>query len=178
MGMRKARLSMADIVRDVQATLTPTAHKKGVVLVEELSDELAPVWGDAERLRQVLLNLGENAIKFTPEGGTVTFAATRTMMSLPGDEDTHALFSNAREGVEVRVADTGIGIPDHERERVFDAFYQVDSSSTREQGGTGLGLSIVKRLVDGHDGSVHAEGNEPHGTVFVVNIPCARSNQV
>jgi signal transduction histidine kinase len=58
---------------------------------------------------------------------------------------------------------------------VFDAFYQVDSSSTREQGGTGLGLSIVKRLVEGHDGSVRVEANTPHGAVFVVAIPCRRA---
>jgi signal transduction histidine kinase len=58
---------------------------------------------------------------------------------------------------------------------VFDAFYQVDSSSTREQGGTGLGLSIVKRLVEGHDGVVRVESNEPQGTVFVVAIPLKRS---
>jgi signal transduction histidine kinase len=80
-----------------------------------------------------------------------------------------------RTSVEFRVADTGIGIPENERDRVFDAFYQVDSSSTREQGGTGLGLSIVKRLVDGHEGTIHIEGNEPNGTVFVVRIPVRRA---
>jgi len=73
------------------------------------------------------------------------------------------------------VRDTGIGIPEGERERVFDAFYQVDSSSTREQGGTGLGLSIVRRLVEGHEGTVRAEGNDPQGTVFVVTIPVRRA---
>jgi two-component system sensor histidine kinase BarA len=178
MGMRKSRTNLGEVVRDVHATLTPTAHKKGVKLVHEMAETLPPVWGDAERLRQVFLNLGENAIKFTPEGGTVAFTVVPTLMNLPGDDETHALFSNAREGIEVRVSDTGIGIPDAERSRVFDAFYQVDSSSTREQGGTGLGLSIVKRLVEGHDGLVRIEVNEPHGAVFVVTLPCARSNQV
>jgi signal transduction histidine kinase len=76
--------------------------------------------------------------------------------------------------IEVRISDSGIGIPESERSRVFDAFYQVDSSSTREQGGTGLGLSIVKRLVDAHDGTVHIESNAPRGTVFVVRVPCKR----
>ena len=80
-----------------------------------------------------------------------------------------------RPALELRVADTGIGIPASERERVFDAFYQVDSSSTREQGGTGLGLSIVRRLVDAHDGTVAVEANAPQGSVFVVTIPCKRA---
>jgi signal transduction histidine kinase len=81
------------------------------------------------------------------------------------------LLGTKRNAVEFRVADTGIGIPEAERARVFDAFYQVDSSSTREQGGTGLGLSIVKRLVEAHDGTVSIESNKPAGTVFVVRLP-------
>jgi signal transduction histidine kinase len=85
------------------------------------------------------------------------------------------LLAARRPAIEIRVADTGIGIPVTERQRVFDAFYQVDSSSTREQGGTGLGLSIVKRLVEAHDGSVEVEDNTPKGSVFVVTLPCRRA---
>ncbi|HEY5959301.1 MAG TPA: ATP-binding protein, partial [Polyangiaceae bacterium] len=81
-----------------------------------------------------------------------------------------------RSAVEIRVSDSGIGIPDNERERVFNAFYQVDSSSTREQGGTGLGLSIVKKLVDAHEGTVAISSNEPSGTVFVVTLPCRKTS--
>ena len=69
------------------------------------------------------------------------------------------------------MADNGIGIPDAERERVFDSFYQVDSSSTRQQGGAGLGLAIVKRLVEAHDGTIRIEANRPCGTVVVVTVP-------
>ncbi len=76
------------------------------------------------------------------------------------------------------MAPSGIGISPNERERVFDAFYQVDSSSTREQGGTGLGLSIVKRLVLAHDGTIAIEDNQPRGTVFVVDIPYRRTTLV
>ncbi|HMR11193.1 MAG TPA: ATP-binding protein, partial [Polyangiaceae bacterium] len=94
------------------------------------------------------------------------------------EEGGLVLFSTRRAAIEVRVSDTGVGIPENERARVFDAFYQVDSSSTREHGGTGLGLSIVRRLVDSHDGTVHIEGNEPHGAVFVVRLPCRRTTIV
>jgi signal transduction histidine kinase len=88
-----------------------------------------------------------------------------------GDQHGMVLLGTRRNAVEFRVVDTGIGIPETERARVFDAFYQVDSSSTREQGGTGLGLSIVKRLVEAHDGTVTIESNKPTGTVFVVRLP-------
>ena len=93
----------------------------------------------------------------------------------PDDAGGIVILSARRTAVEFRVSDSGIGIPQGERDRVFDAFYQVDSSSTREQGGTGLGLSIVRRLVDAHDGLVRIEDNTPSGTVFVVTIPVKRA---
>ena len=123
------------------------------------------------------MNLVENAIKFTPAAGTVRLQARLASLatSSAGEEGGLVLLGATRIAVEVRVADTGIGIPEGERERVFDAFYQVDSSSTREQGGTGLGLSIVRRLVEGHEGTVKVEANEPAGSVFVVTIPVKRA---
>jgi signal transduction histidine kinase len=123
------------------------------------------------------LNLIENAIKFTPKDGTVRLVARLAAMSMapPGEEGGLVLLGARRTAVELRVIDTGIGIPEHERDRVFDAFYQVDSSSTREQGGTGLGLSIVRRLVDGHEGTVRVESNAPQGAVFVVTIPVKKA---
>jgi signal transduction histidine kinase len=119
------------------------------------------------------LNLVENALKFTPSGGSVSITCAMTTMEagVGGADGGLVLLGARRPAVELRVADTGIGIPEAERERVFDAFYQVDSSSTREQGGTGLGLSIVKRLIDGHDGTVRIEDNVPRGTVFVILLP-------
>ena len=89
------------------------------------------------------------------------------------DEDGLALLAPTHDRVEVRVIDTGIGIPGEEKQRVFDAFYQVDSSSTREYGGAGLGLSIVKRLVEAHAGTIGVEDNPPRGTAFVVSLPQA-----
>jgi len=128
----------------------------------------------------VFINLVDNAIKFTPSGGTVTLRA-RNVQSTGGagdddDDEGFALLAPTQTKVEVRVIDTGIGIPSKERAKVFDAFYQVDSSSTREYGGTGLGLSIVKRIVEAHGGSISIEENKPHGAVFVVQIPPGSGN--
>jgi signal transduction histidine kinase len=108
----------------------------------------------------------------------VTVRARVTSEASPGeDDDGAALLAPVRRAVQVRVSDSGIGIPASERSKVFDAFYQVDSSSTREYGGTGLGLSIVKRIVDAHGGSVTIQGNEPTGTVFVVTLPSAQARR-
>jgi signal transduction histidine kinase len=176
LSMHKLDTPVLPILRDIVHTLMPTARAKGVVLSATGDSGLPTLWGDAARLRQVFLNLTENAIKFTPSGGSVTLSAGMVHVELQPDDDGPAIVLRGvkRPMVEVRVADTGIGIPESERARVFDAFYQVDSSSTREQGGTGLGLSIVKRLVDAHDGAVFVEDNSPRGTVVVVRVPCKR----
>lgn len=174
MSLRKSHMQLGDVVHDVVATLAPQARKKGVDLTVEVEDALPELWADADRLRQVLLNLSENAIKFTPSGGAVRVSAASIWLDAEtaGGPGSVLLLPARRRGVEVRVADTGIGIQEEERSRVFDAFYQVDSSSTREQGGTGLGLSIVKRLVDAHEGSIRIEENEGgRGTVFVITLP-------
>ena len=177
MSLRKNNVDVAGLVKDVVTTMTPTARKKEVELAFEFEKGLPAIWADAERLRQVLLNLTENAIKFTPVSGSVRLTAKLTGMdaNTGGEAGGMVLLGARRTAVELRVVDTGIGIPESERGRVFDAFYQVDSSSTREAGGTGLGLSIVKRLVDAHDGSVRIEANQPRGAVFVVTIPVKRA---
>jgi signal transduction histidine kinase len=170
MAMRTAR--MEAVLREVVSTLTPTARKKGVRLELDLEAGMGELRGDPERLRQVFLNLVENAIKFTPSAGSVTL---RTRMVAEeageGEEEGLSLLAPTRSHLEVRVEDTGIGIPARERAKVFDPFYQVDSSSTREYGGTGLGLSIVKRLVEAHSGDIRIEDNPPRGTTFIVSLP-------
>jgi two-component system, NarL family, sensor histidine kinase BarA len=172
LAMRTAHIEA--ILGEVVSTLTPTARKKGVQLLLDLGRGLAELRGDPERLRQIFLNLVENAIKFTPVSGSVTLRA-RMVEDDAGDErdDGLSLLAPTRARLEVRVEDTGIGIPARERARVFDPFYQIDSSSTREYGGTGLGLSIVKRLVEGHSGTIRIEDNLPRGTTFVVSLPQA-----
>jgi hypothetical protein len=95
------------------------------------------------------------------------------------DEEGFSLLEPSRRMIEVNVIDTGIGIPEEERERIFDAFYQVDSSSTREHEGTGLGLSIVRRLVDAHGGTVRVSANQPTGAIFsVVLLAASQRNQL
>lgn len=175
MPVRVGRLVIGAVIEEALTTLLPTAMKKGVVIEMDVPRDLPPVLGDADRLRQVLINLTDNAVKFTPSDGTVRLAA-RLTVAQPLGEPGLVLVAPLRPVVEIRVSDTGIGIAETEREKVFDPFYQIDQSSTREYGGAGLGLAIVKRLVEAHQGSIHVEANSPHGAVFVVTLPATRSS--
>lgn len=183
MKLRQSAVQIRPILDEVLSTVSPVARKKEVSLQLESDGTPCELAADPERLRQVFINLVDNAVKFTPKGGTVTMAARVVEIASGGDGDDEdddtgsILFAPMLKAVEVRVSDTGIGIPPAERSRVFDAFYQVDSSSTREYGGTGLGLSIVKRIVEAHGGKVSVEGNQPTGAVFVVVIPSAQAKR-
>jgi two-component system sensor histidine kinase BarA len=179
MPIRQATTHIGPILQEVVSTLTPVARKKEVTLVLDASAaDGFELTADPERLRQVFLNLVENALKFTPKGGSVTLGArVDNGVGEDGDDSGLVLLAPVRRSLEILVADTGIGIPAAERTRVFDAFYQVDSSSTRQFGGTGLGLSIVKRIVEAHGGTVRIEGNQPQGAVFVVSLPSAQARR-
>ncbi len=173
MSLRKNTVPVEKLLSEVVSTLEPKARKKNITIESVLEADLPPVRGDGERLRQVFLNLVDNAIKFSPPDSAVTLSA-RLAMGPDGDsEDGYSLLEPSRRMVAIGVTDVGIGIPEQERGRIFDAFYQVDSSSTREHEGTGLGLSIVKRLVDAHGGKVVVSGNDPTGAVFSVILPAA-----
>lgn len=177
LAMRKSDVTIEHVVSDVLHTVSPAARKKGVTVSSTVEAGVPKLWADPTRLRQIVLNLVDNAMKFTPQGGTVRVSVQTTTMEVePDDEEGGLVLLRSKQpAVEIRVTDNGIGIPDSEKSKVFDAFYQVDSRATRQAGGTGLGLSIVKRLVEGHDGRVWVEDNEPKGAVFVVTIPCRRA---
>lgn len=179
MSLRQSTIQIAPVLSEVISTLTPVARKKDVSLVLDSDGQSCELIGDPERLRQVFVNLVDNALKFTPAQGEVRLRSRVVDVAHDGDDEDGGaiLLAPVRKAIEIAVLDTGIGIPEGERERVFDAFYQVDSSSTREYGGTGLGLSIVKRIVEAHGGNVRIEGNEPRGTVFVVTLPSAQARR-
>jgi signal transduction histidine kinase len=134
---------------------------------------------DPVRLRQILINLAGNALKFTAERGRVEMSARATEMTVndPEDEEDEgfgaALLMAPEPAIEFVVRDNGIGIADDQLERIFDAFYQVDGSSTREFGGAGLGLAIAKSLVEAHQGTIQVESRPNQGTTFVVTLPQA-----
>ena len=122
----------------------------------ECDDGVACVAGDFASLEQIVFNLLDNALIYTPSGGKVE-------LSIHISEIPHeVLFS---------ISDTGIGIPGEDQERVFERFYRVDKARSRAQGGTGLGLAIVKHIVENHNGSIAVQSAIDHGTIFVVRLP-------
>lgn len=159
-------VEIGSVIERTLATLKPLADKKRHQLEAQIAADLPLISGDQDRLVQVLTNLVDNAIKYTPDGGKITIAARRVPVSKGKTETVPA-------AVELSVADTGIGIPEPDRPRVFERFYRVDKARSREMGGTGLGLAIVKHIVEGHGGQVWVEGNVPTGSRFVVQLPAS-----
>jgi signal transduction histidine kinase len=140
---------LAQKVREVIASFHPQAHQKHIELSSWLPDKPLVVCADHPRIGQVLINLGGNALKFTPEGG-------RVAVSLEVEDDE----------VRITVADTGIGIAAEHVARLFDKFYQVEPTATRSHGGAGLGLSIAKALVQAHGGQIGLESVPGRGSTF------------
>ena len=165
------------LLNEVQETYLPEAEKKGIHLHVECGDDVPGLHADPVRLRQILINLAGNAIKFTPEDGHVTLSAVRAEMTLhdPDEEEEPglgaALMMAPEPAVEFRVHDTGIGIEKDQLDKIFDAFYQVDGSSTREYGGAGLGLAIAKNLIEAHHGLIRVESTPERGSTFFVTLP-------
>ncbi len=155
----KMQLSLEDgdlneIVESAVETIRPTAEKKGLEIVTELTPDLPWIHMDGNRIRQVCWNILCNAVKFTDAGGKITVCCMDG-----GDE------------LLVRISDSGVGIKPEDLERIFDRFAQVDSSATRAHGGAGLGLDLVRRFVNLHSGRVWVESDYGHGSTFFFTLP-------
>jgi two-component system phosphate regulon sensor histidine kinase PhoR len=157
--MRRAPFQLADLVRDVIDEIEPIAQHKNVRLIAEAAAKLPPVMGDEDRIRQVLVNLVDNGVKYTNEGGHVKLAATAKGAS-----------------VDIVVSDDGIGVAPEHVQRLTERFYRVDASRSRAQGGTGLGLAIVKHILSAHGQPLRIESRLGTGSSFSFSLPVATSD--
>jgi len=156
--LRMAAVPAQSVLRDVEEMMRAQFAEKGVSFhAEPVASELL-VRVDREKLRQILLNLVTNALRFTADGGTVVMRAT------PAPEPGM---------VDISVVDTGVGIPGDRLEQIFEPFVQIDSSLTRRVGGTGLGLAIARDLAAAMGGIVQVESEEGKGSTFTVRVPGA-----
>ncbi len=151
---RPERVPLAPLVQEVWAALAARAGAAGVSLETEIGPDAHTLYADPQAARQVLRNVVENSVRYTPGGGRVRVRTSRA----PG-------------GVRIEIADTGIGIPSEHLPRIFERFYRVDAARSRELGGTGLGLAIVKHLVEAHGGRVEAESVLGSGTTIRMVFP-------
>ncbi|HXD96476.1 MAG TPA: ATP-binding protein [Candidatus Acidoferrum sp.] len=155
-SLRLAPTPLRPLVDSVLELVAAKARDGDVALTAEVSDTIS-VQADHDRLVQILINLVDNAVKYTPAGGSVTVRARPT----------------AEGRIEVSVSDTGIGIPRADLPRITERFYRVDKARSRELGGTGLGLAIVKHLVLAHGGDMAIDSEEGRGTTVRVLVPAA-----
>jgi signal transduction histidine kinase len=153
LSLERASVDLSELAAHCVEESAPAATEKSVSLVL-LAEPVAPLLGDRGRLAQVLDNLVSNALKFTPEGGTVQ---VRTH-----EEDGCVV---------LEVEDTGIGIPEEHLSSIFESFTQVDSSTTRHHGGIGLGLAICHRVADSMGGTISVSSRCGTGSTFVVRLP-------
>ncbi len=151
---------VAQIIDPCLEAVQIEARQKGLVLEADYDRNLPSVYGDARSLQEILENLLDNAVRYTPSGGHIRVKAV-----VEGPE------------MILSVSDSGIGIPKVDQYRIFERFYRADAARSRESGGTGLGLSIVKHLVEAHDGRIRVESEVGQGSTFYIHLPLKKHNQ-
>jgi len=156
------------LIELMASSLRPHADAKSIQIDVEVSEELPTVYGDPEKIEQILTNLIGNAIKFTPERGKILITAK------PLSKDQKGGYGDR---VAVSVKDTGIGIPPEHLEAIFEKFHQVEGSLHRSVSGTGLGLAITKGLVEAHQGRIWVESEPGKGSTFTFTLPCSEGER-
>jgi signal transduction histidine kinase len=151
---RWTRVDMTSLLNEVYGEARAAAKAAGITFDWHSTGTSLPVHGDAIHLKQAVINLVDNAIKYNRPGGSVTLSA-RT--------EGHSVI--------IQASDTGIGISSEDLPHVFDRFFRVDKSRSREQGGSGLGLAIVKKIVEDHGGTVSVESIAGEGSTFSIALP-------
>jgi two-component system, NarL family, sensor histidine kinase BarA len=177
----KSSYEISDVVNEAYTSVLPQYLKKNVQLTMKHDPDLPSLFGDSPKIVQIFVNLLGNSIKFTPDGGSVSIRASKYSRSREDPSSSQesqpeitgsALFDlPTEEFVLVQVTDTGIGFPEDQKEKIFDRFFQVDNSSTRQFGGAGLGLSIVKNILDAHRGEISVDSVVNQGSRFSVLLP-------
>jgi len=153
MGLSYTKFDLCNAIQDTCAMMQAAANRKSIELIVDIDPQINEINADIIKFKEVVYNLVDNSVKFTPYGGFVIITATQN--------ESH---------VKISVADNGIGIAKENIERIFDPFYQVDSSTTRRYSGTGLGLALINQLVKMHGGNIWVESEPGKGSTFTFTI--------
>lgn len=152
--------SLVEALQNTIDTVKNRAEDKSITLNYEIEPSIGRIFGNQFSIEEMVSNLLLNAIKYTPENGTVGLNA-----------------SGHGDSVSIEIADTGIGIPREEQDKIFDEFFRASNARKIEWDGTGLGLSIVKHIVQGHGGEIHISSSEGNGTTFTIQLPRGHTSQ-
>jgi signal transduction histidine kinase len=184
MELELASTDLAEVIEQVQGTTRPLASKKNIEMAAQCDPTIRPFPMDAARVRQVLLNLVGNALKFTPDGGSVLVTTRRTIWSggrlayasMPANGSDARADAGDGEFVEVAVSDTGPGIAPEDQERIFQEFQQAhaDTSGMKPEG-TGLGLTLAKKFIEMHGGRIWVKSKVGKGSTFTFTLPVRNS---
>ena len=168
--LNKEDMNLNEILNEVVAHVNVLAQSKNLRIETSNHHEEIHIFGDPLRIRALFLNLIENGIKYTEEGGSIHILLTKDTLVQDGKQSGRAQ-GEQEEFVKVIVSDTGIGIAREDQERIFDRFFRVDKARSREQGGSGLGLSICKWIVEAHRGKIEVESELGKGSSFIIKLP-------
>jgi len=188
MKLQTVPQNIIPLLKALTLSFTSYAERKRITLKFNSSEDEIIAYIDKDKIEKIVTNVLSNAFKFTPEGGRIEVTLTRSLPSSVSQShselvseskiDMKKLKQSASGGqldkhgfVEISIHDTGIGIPQEKLPKIFDRFYQVDGSHTREQEGTGIGLSLTKELIELHRGKIEVESEEGKGTCFTISIP-------
>ena len=160
---RMEPLNLSETVKQFIALFSSLLLRNNLSVNLNTPDGLPMVIGDKERINQVLINLLNNAIKFTPSGGNITITSSI--------KESKMHDGSLKNFIEVSIADTGPGIPPAYRDKIFDKFFQIDDPIVKAKGGTGLGLAIVKDIITYHGGNIWVEESKSGGADFRFTIP-------
>lgn len=163
-------ISVGHLCQSSAAFIKQQALKKNIQLHINVEDNLPNLLVDERRIRQVLINLLNNAVKFTPEGGSITLKVSQDTLNIKN--------SSLKPSLKIAVTDTGIGIAPENINKLFQPFIQIDSALNRQYSGTGLGLALVKRIVELHGGSVGLTSELGVGSCFTVELPCTSASEI
>ncbi len=168
--LKRDDLNLTEVLKEVVTQVNVLAQSKHLRILTSNHHEEIHILGDPLRIRELFLNLIENGIKYTEEGGSIQIHLSKCT-SLEEGSQFGKPKGEVTEFVRVVFSDTGIGISKQDQERIFDRFFRVDQARSREQGGSGLGLSICKWIVEAHRGKIEVESELGRGSSFIVKLP-------
>lgn len=177
--LKASRQNIVPFIKGITMSFESIAERKDITLKVKSSSDEIELYFDKEKMTKIMTNLLSNAFKFTPKGGTIAVSINNCHSELVLESEFNKKMLKQVQHdncVEIKVRDTGIGISEEELPKLFDRFYQVDSSQTREHEGTGIGLALTKELVELHQGKISVDSKLNEGTEFTIELPVGRNH--